>query len=72
MAELCGLCGKALAPDEIALTKKLINRGATAYFCLDCLAARFDVSKQELRSKIQEYREMGCTLFAKPSDASKA
>lgn len=59
----CCQCGKSLHPDEIGLTKKLINRGATEYFCLSCLAARFQVSEDDLRQKIREFRAMGCTLF---------
>jgi len=63
MTPLCRRCGKPLHPDEIGLTKKLINRGATEYFCLSCLAARFQVSEDDLRQKIREFRAMGCTLF---------
>lgn len=60
----CHLCGKPLHPDEIGLTKKLINRGATEYLCLTCLARRFDVTERILNRKISEFKEMGCTLFA--------
>ena len=59
----CVFCGKILKPDEIALTKKLINRGAKDYLCLKCLAGRFDVSEETLLEKIAEFRKMGCTLF---------
>ena len=59
----CALCGASLSPDEIGLTKKLINRGAVTFFCLPCLARRFDVPEEALRAKIREFREMGCTLF---------
>ena len=59
----CVTCGRPLTADEIAVTKKLINRGAVTFFCLPCLARRFDVPEDALRDKIQEFREMGCTLF---------
>ena len=59
----CRQCGRALEPDEIALTRKMINRGAEKYFCLTCLAHHFDVSEKDLQKKIREFREMGCTLF---------
>ena len=59
----CLQCGRPLTPDETALTKKMINRGASRFFCLSCLAARFDVPEDTLRQKIREFREMGCTLF---------
>ena len=59
----CRGCGTSLSPDEIGLTKKLINRGATEFFCLICLARHFEVTPDTLREKIREFREMGCALF---------
>jgi hypothetical protein len=59
----CIRCGRPLEPDEIGLTKKLINRGAVQFYCLSCLSRRFDVPEEALREKIREFREMGCTLF---------
>ena len=59
----CIQCGRPLEADEIALTKKIINRGAVRFLCLSCLARRFDVSEDNLREKIREFRDMGCTLF---------
>ncbi len=60
----CRTCGQPLHPDEIGLTKKLINRGATVFYCVDCLARQFQVEPEDLRRKIEEFREMGCVLFA--------
>ena len=59
----CTACGRELTPDEIALTKKLVSRGAESFFCLSCLAERFAVSEDLLREKIEQFRQMGCTLF---------
>ena len=59
----CAACGRALHPDEIALTRKLISRGASRFFCLTCLAEHFQVSEAVLKEKIVQFREMGCTLF---------
>ncbi len=59
----CVTCGKDLLPDEIGATKKLVNRGATEFYCLDCLSKRFDVPRQRLEQKIEEWRSMGCLLF---------
>ena len=59
----CHVCGRELSPDEIALTRKLINRGTSRFLCLTCLASHFQVSEETLRNKIREFREMGCTLF---------
>ena len=63
MDTLCCRCARPLEPDEIALTRKLINRGAVRFFCLSCLADHFDVTEEILRRKIRDFREMGCTLF---------
>ena len=56
-------CGQPVNRDEIGLTKKLINRGATRYLCFACMAARFDVTVDDLLRKVAEFKEMGCTLF---------
>lgn len=59
----CRKCGRAVTADEAAITKKLINRGTTAYYCTDCLAEAFDVTREDIQGKIRYYKEMGCTLF---------
>lgn len=59
----CAGCGRSLNKDEIALTKKLINRGAEKFFCLTCLAKSFSVSEELLKEKIEQFKRMGCTLF---------
>ena len=59
----CVGCGAALTPDEIGATKKLINRGSTEFFCLDCLAKKFGVSVGFLKEKIGFWRLSGCLLF---------
>ena len=60
---LCMRCAAPLTRDEVGLTKKLINRGATEYLCFACLAAHFQVTTDLLKQKVVEFREMGCTLF---------
>ncbi len=61
--EYCRKCGALLRADEIAMTKKLINRGTTIYYCTDCLAETFDVKRENIEEKIVYYKRMGCTLF---------
>lgn len=63
--EVCFHCGKNVDRDEIGLTKKLINRGTTRYYCIRCLADAFDVTEENLRDKIGYYKSIGCTLFQK-------
>lgn len=59
----CYVCGKELTKNEIGLTKKLIDRGATRFYCLACLAEYLEVTEDELLAKIEEFKEEGCTLF---------
>jgi uncharacterized protein YlaI len=59
----CKVCGKSVTYDETGLTKKLIDRGATQFLCLSCLAKMFDVSESRLKEKTEEYRRAGCLLF---------
>ncbi len=61
--EYCRKCGTLLMQDEIAMTKKLINRGTTIYYCTNCLAETFDVRREDIEEKIVYYKCMGCTLF---------
>ena len=63
MTACCTRCGTAVTPDEIAMTRKLINRGAEQFLCLPCLAAHFDATLQQLLERMQDFKDMGCTLF---------
>lgn len=57
-------CEKELLSDEIAIYKKLVNRGAEKYLCIDCLAEYFKCSRKAIEDKIDYYRKSGeCTLF---------
>lgn len=60
----CYVCGKQpLSKDEIGLVKKLINKKTKRFYCLPCLAEYFEVTEDELISKIEQFKENGCTLF---------
>ena len=61
--KLCCGCGKALKKDEVALSQKLIDVDTEEFYCLDCLAENVGCTVQDLREKIQEFKEQGCTLF---------
>ena len=63
MHDLCHQCQAPLSRDEVGLTKKLINRGTTEFLCYECLAKHFRVTVELLREKVEQFREMGCTLF---------
>ncbi|MCM1188338.1 MAG: hypothetical protein NC541_03465 [bacterium] len=59
----CKKCGRRLTPDEVGLHKKLFNRAADSFYCIDCCAAYFDVTVGLLEKKIRQFKDMGCTLF---------
>lgn len=60
----CYVCGKSpLTKDEIGLTKKIIDRKTTTYYCLTCMAEYLEVTEEELLAKIEEFKNEGCTLF---------
>ena len=59
----CG-CAVSIEKDEIAITKRLINRGTTSYYCRTCLADAFGVTTEDIDCCIQHYKRIGCTLFA--------
>ena len=62
-SDLCKTCGREVTRDEIGLTKKLINRGATEFLCMTCLAEKFDMTEAECQTLIDHFREAGCHLF---------
>lgn len=59
----CIRCGAVLVKDDVGLTRKMINRGATEFYCIPCLADHFQLPENVLRDKIREFKAMGCTLF---------
>lgn len=64
-AHFCRTCGAPLSADEVAVTKKLINRGAAEFMCVPCLAKWFEVTEADIRERIEYFRASGCTLFEK-------
>lgn len=59
----CHECCCELTKDEIALSRKMLGRNIVDYFCISCLAEYIECSPDDLKIKIQEFREQGCTLF---------
>lgn len=61
---ICYVCGKnPLSKDEVGLTKKLINKQAKQFYCIECLADYLEVTEEELISKLEEFKDEGCILF---------
>lgn len=60
----CFVCGKTpLTKDEIGITKKIIDKKATSFYCLTCLADYLEVTEDELLAKIEDFKSEGRTLF---------
>ena len=59
----CYVCDKSLSKNEIGLSKKLIGKSTSKFYCIDCLAEQLEVSTDELIDKIEEFKDEGCTLF---------
>lgn len=60
----CFVCGKSpLSKDEIGLTRKILDKKATQFYCLTCLAECLEVTEEELLAKIEDFKNEGCTLF---------
>ena len=61
----CRFCGETIDKDTTALNKKLISRTIPddLMVCLQCMAATLGCTAEDLRDKIEEYKNEGCTLF---------
>lgn len=69
MTAVCISCGRPVTRDEIAVTKKLINRSATQFYCVPCLAKYFEVRPEDIEERIRYFRQTGCTLFDTEKEA---
>ena len=58
----CESCRK-LIKDEVALCQKLLSSDTEDFYCIDCFSEYLGCSKDDLKIKIQEFKEQGCTLF---------
>ena len=59
----CVDCGRPISKDEFALSRKLIDIDTEESYCLSCMAESFGCTEDDLRAKIQEFKEQGCALF---------
>jgi hypothetical protein len=59
----CRDCDRVLTKDEVALNKKLISPDVQESQCLDCMSESFGCDVADLKIKIDEFKEQGCTLF---------
>ncbi len=61
--EKCLQCGSELTYNEIGAYKKLVNRGSRRFLCKSCLAAKLDVTTDDIDRMIEQFKRQGCTLF---------
>lgn len=61
--KVCSDCGRLLKKDEIALSQKLIDIDTNEFYCLPCMAVYIGCNEEDLKVKIKEFKEQGCTLF---------
>ena len=59
----CKYCGKILEKNWISLNKKLIDKNAKKFLCLECMADDFDCTVEDLTKKIEDFKNDGCELF---------
>lgn len=63
MESRCFRCGAPLSADEIAIYRRIVNRGAEQFLCIHCFAKEFSVEEKLILEKIEQFKKMGCTLF---------
>lgn len=61
--QLCVDCKRDLTKDEVALCKKLMGEDTQDLMCLPCHAEFLGCDVGDLRVKIAEFKEQGCSLF---------
>jgi uncharacterized protein YlaI len=60
----CYICEKKdISKNEIGLTKKLMGNNSKKFYCISCLAEQLEVTTEELKDKIEEFKNEGCKLF---------
>ncbi len=59
----CLTCGKEIDPFDEGFFKKMVNRGATEFTCIDCTADYFGITREKAEEMIEKFRRSGCTLF---------
>jgi uncharacterized protein YlaI len=63
-SKVCYVCGKEdLSKNEVGLTKKLLDKNAKHFYCLDCLAEYLEIDTEFLLEKVEEFKTQGCSLF---------
>ncbi len=59
----CIKCGRDLTHDDIGFHKKMVNRGAEEFMCIDCLCDYFGLTREKAEKMISGFKRAGCSLF---------
>lgn len=60
----CIACGKSsLSKNEIGINKKLLGMDSKNFYCIECLANLLEVTPQDIRDKIEDFKNVDCKLF---------
>lgn len=63
MTPLCLRCGGSVSRDAEGLYRKIVNRNAENFLCIDCLAAQLCIEPEALLALVERFRRAGCSLF---------
>ena len=64
MSYECVVCGKKNQnKNTMGINKKLLGKGITNFYCMDCLAEYLECTVDDLNDKIEEFKDEGCALF---------
>ncbi|NLD15975.1 MAG: hypothetical protein GX666_00140 [Tissierellia bacterium] len=64
MINKCIACLKEnLDKNTIGINKKLLGESVNTFYCIDCLSDFLDTTVEELKDKIEEFKDEGCDLF---------
>ncbi len=61
--EVCKHCGKAIEPIDMSLTRLLVNRGTSEFYCKRCLISIFHIKEKDLDELVELKKSQGCSLF---------
>lgn len=59
----CLDCGKEVTPLEANVTRKLVNRASTEFYCKSCIAKKFGITEKRVDELIEVWKSQDCVLF---------
>lgn len=61
----CVACRKTISEkNTLGINKKMLGSNVKTYYCMECLADYLDTTVEDLKEKIEEFKEEGCKLFS--------